>query len=188
MRRLRLLAVGAVTSIFAAFGVVAPAQAAVDYFLEIDGVTGESQDAKFQKAIDVQSYSWGASNDKKGVRLQDVSVSKFVDLASPPLFQRLAQGTTIPSMELIARSAGGEQVIFLRYCFQNVQVSSVSHGGNTGGENPREQVSFAYGAVSEQYSSQDSKGGIDQTVFAGWNATTGQLIPSYPANCGHPGP
>ena len=44
---------------FAALGVVAPAEAAVDYFLEVNGVRGV-EDAKQAKSIDVESFSWGA--------------------------------------------------------------------------------------------------------------------------------
>ena len=175
-------------SIFAALGVVTPAEAAVDYFLEVNGVPGESRDAKFAKSIDVFSYSWGASanSEKKGnrVNLQDLSVSKNVDVASPALFQRLVQGTTIPSVELIARKAGETQLVFLRYCFQDAHVTSISDGGSRGGDTPTENVTFGYAAVSEQYTPQDAKGSGGPSVFAGWNATTGDLIATYPDPCG----
>jgi type VI secretion system secreted protein Hcp len=174
----------AVASVFAAFGVVAPAEAAVDYFLEVNGVQGESQDAKFAKSIDIESYAWGASNGRKGVTLQDLSITKRLDLASPPLFQRLVQGTSIPSMELIGRKAGETQQIFLRFCFQDVQVSSVSQGGGTGGDNPSEHVTFGYTSVSEQYTAGNPDGKTGTTVFAGWNSSTGDLIGTYPNPCG----
>ena len=184
MRRFRLLVLSAVASVFAALGVVAPAEAAVDYFLEVSGVPGESLDAKQAKSIDVRSWSWGASNDKKAIRLSDFHFTHNVDVASPPLFQRLVTGTTIPSAELIGRKAGENQFIFLRLCFENVQVSSIQQAGNSGADVPRESVSFSYGSLSEQYTQQSNTGGIGNTVFAGWNATQGALILTYPANCG----
>jgi len=188
LRRIRLLVTSAVVSIFAALGVVAPAEAAVDYFLEVNGVPGESHDSKFAKSIDVEAYSWGASarSEKKGnaVNLQDLSVSKKVDVASPALFQRLVQGTTIPSAELIARKAGESQLVFLRYCFQDVRVTSISHSGSGGEDSSQENVTFGYAAVSQQYTPQDAKGGGLPSVFAGWNSTTGDLIATYPDPCG----
>src|SRR5436309_614292 len=33
--------------------------AAVDYFLKIDGIEGESQDSKHKNEIDLESFSWG---------------------------------------------------------------------------------------------------------------------------------
>jgi type VI secretion system secreted protein Hcp len=187
LRRFRLLVTSAVVSIFAALGVVAPAEAAVDYFLEINGVPGESQDAKFAKSIDVFDYSWGATadGDRKGstVNLEDLTVTKRVDVASPALFQRLVQGTTIPSVELIGRKAGETQFVFLRYCLQDVQVTSIQHSGSGGEDSSQENVSFAYAAVSQQYTQQNATGG-ESSVFAGWNATTGALIATYPNPCG----
>jgi type VI secretion system secreted protein Hcp len=176
-----------VVSIFAALGVVAPAEAAVDYFLEVNGVPGESTDAKQAKSIDIESFSWGASanTDKKaGVSLHDLSVTKRVYLASPALFQRLVQGTTISSVELIGRKAGETQLIFLRYCLQDVQVTSQQQSGQSAGDNANENVTFRYGSFSQQYTSQNADGKIGQTVFAGWNATTGELIATYPNPCG----
>jgi type VI secretion system secreted protein Hcp len=32
---------------------------AVDYFLKLEGVEGESQDKDYKKQIDVESWSWG---------------------------------------------------------------------------------------------------------------------------------
>jgi type VI secretion system secreted protein Hcp len=172
-----------VASVFAAFGVVAPAEAAVDYFLEVQGVPGESQDAGLSNAIDLQSYSWGASAEKsKPPRLNELSIEHLVDAASPALFQRLVTGTTIPSAELIARKAGETPFTFLRFCFQDVRVTSVQQKGAE--DVPIEQVSFSYGAVSEQYTQQSATGGAGNTVFAGWNATQGALIQTYPASCG----
>ena len=151
-------------SIFAALGVVAPAEAAVDYFLEVNGVPGESTDAKQAKSIDDRVVLLGRLGlaDKKGggVSLHDLSVTKMVDLASPALFQRLVQGTTIPSVELIARTAGEVQLIFLRYCLQDVQVTSISSRPAHGGDNvDRERHVPRTARSRQQYTRQDSKGG-----------------------------
>ena len=34
---------------------------AIDYFLKIKGIQGESKDAKHTNEIDIHSFSWGAS-------------------------------------------------------------------------------------------------------------------------------
>jgi type VI protein secretion system component Hcp len=87
---------------------------------------------------------------------------------------------------LIGRKAGGrEQIVFLRWCFQDVRVSSISQGDSAGGSPaPTENVSFAYGSASQQYTKQSADGSADGTVFAGWNATQGALISTYPTPCG----
>jgi len=35
--------------------------AVVDYFLKIDGIDGESQDSKHKGDIELESFSWGAT-------------------------------------------------------------------------------------------------------------------------------
>jgi type VI protein secretion system component Hcp len=39
---------------------------AVDYFLKIDGIKGESQDSKHGGEIEIQSFSWGATQSLVG--------------------------------------------------------------------------------------------------------------------------
>lgn len=183
MRRLSLLVTITAVTILA---VVPPANAAVDYFLEIDGIPGESQDAQQADSVDVLSFSWGATNSRGRGRtqLQDLQILKNVDVASPVLFQRLAQGTQISSMELLGRRAGGSSKPFLHYCFQGVQVASIQQADTRDSATPTESVSFSYNAVSEQYAPQNANGSVGSSVFAGWNAVTNQLIASYPSLCG----
>src|SRR4051812_1850421 len=66
------------------------------YFLEIDGIKGESTDAKHPGSMAVDSFSWGATHSagQSGggggagkVKFHDVSITKSVDKASPLLFQ-----------------------------------------------------------------------------------------------------
>jgi type VI secretion system secreted protein Hcp len=186
MRRLRLLVTGAVVSVFAALGVAAPAEAATtEYFLEINGISGESQDAKMAKTVDVLSYSWGVSRATGGQpNLGDFNLAKRVDSASPLLLRRMLQNQAIPSMELLARTAGQTQIIKLKYCFQNVLVKSIQHKGSNGDDATLEEVSFAYTSVTESYTKQNTDGTLAPSVFAGWNSTSGTLIQSYPGSCG----
>ena len=183
MRRLRLVATGVVLSLGTTLGVASPA--AADLFLEVQGVPGESQDAQQRNSIDIRSYSWGASGGGEArPALQELAVVKNVDIASPLLFQRLVTGAQIPSVELIARTAGANPFVYLRLCFQDVTVSSIKQSAGTAENVSTENASFSYGAVSQQYSAQTPTGGAGQTVFSGWNATTGTLIQTYPASCG----
>ncbi len=68
---------------------------AVDMFLKINDVTGESKDKVHTKEIDVLSWSWGMSNSGSAhvgggagsgkVNVQDIQVTKYVDSSSPKL-------------------------------------------------------------------------------------------------------
>src|SRR5688500_9491291 len=111
MRRTRLI----VLSVFAALGVVAPTAEGADYFLEINGIPGETLDARQANSADVLAYSWGATRpaptggtggETGRPAMKELTVTKRVDVASPQLFKRLVAGPTIPSMELIGRKPG----------------------------------------------------------------------------------
>ena len=69
--------------------------AAVDYFLKIDGIEGESQDHKHKNEIDVESWSWGETNSGTHaggggggagkVQMQDFHFVMKVNKATPKL-------------------------------------------------------------------------------------------------------
>jgi type VI secretion system secreted protein Hcp len=69
--------------------------AAVDYFLKLDGIEGESHDSKHKNEIDLQSWSWGESQSGTGaaaggsgagkVSMQDFHFVMRVNKASPDL-------------------------------------------------------------------------------------------------------
>ncbi len=108
--------------------------AAVDYFLKIDGITGESTDDKHKGEIDVMSFSWGATNPVTAlagggggagrVQLQPLRIAKTTDSSSPNLFLKCASGAHIKHAVLTARKAGEQPIEFLKITLSDVLVSS----------------------------------------------------------------
>ncbi|MBW0001478.1 MAG: type VI secretion system tube protein Hcp, partial [Verrucomicrobia bacterium] len=94
---------------------------AVDMFLKIATVDGESRDSKHSKEIDVLAWSWGMSNAGSAhvgggagagkVNVQDVSVTKYVDSSSPKLMLACASGTHYDNALLTVRKAGGDSPV-----------------------------------------------------------------------------
>ena len=90
---------------------------AVDMFLKIDGVPGESEDDTHKDEIDVLAWSWGVSQSgtlhagKGGgggkASVQDISVTKYVDSSTPILMKYCASGEHIKNATLVVRKAGG---------------------------------------------------------------------------------
>ena len=89
---------------------------AVDFFLKIEGIPGESKDGKHTGEIDVLAFSWGLSQTGIGntgggsgagkANFQDLSFTHHVDVASTALMYHCASGKHIPSATLVARKAG----------------------------------------------------------------------------------
>ena len=192
MSRSRLVMIGAVVSIVAVFGVAPAAQAAEDYFLVVQtrgapgpAIEGETRDATFSRlrAIELISFDWSAENPATvgsatggagagKAKLNQLTVEKRVDSASAALFLRMAAGAHFPSMELFVRRAGTTGQGHLKYRFATVFVTSVSPSGGAG-EEMRERVTFAYGAVAQSYTRMDANGTVfGSPLTAGWDQVT----------------
>jgi type VI secretion system secreted protein Hcp len=146
---------------------------AVDMFLKIDGVTGESTDERHKGEIDIVSFSWEIApktGDLTGrtarVCAHDISFVKSVDSASPVLISGAIVGTIAPKATLSMRKAGEGQKEFLTIELVNVLVSSVSHAGSNSAGNPIEQftVNFTGGTVT--YKPQKPDGSLGTPVVA----------------------
>jgi type VI secretion system secreted protein Hcp len=143
--------------------------AAVDYFLKIDGIEGESQDNKHQGEIDIESFSWGAKQSGTiavgggggagKVSMQDFHFAMGVNKATPILFLACAQGDHIKNAILTCRKAGKEQQEFLKITMSDVLVSSFQTGGSGAGDVvPTDQISLNFAKIEVEYKEQDATG------------------------------
>lgn len=115
--------------------------AAVDYFLKLTGIPGESADSKHATEIDIESWWWGQSNagtfaaggggGAGKVNMQDFSFVMRVNQASPKLFLACATGQHIQQGVLTCRKAGKEQQEYLKITFTDLLVSSFQTSGGT---------------------------------------------------------
>ena len=153
---------------------------AVDMFLKLDGIDGESTDAKHKGEIDIESFSWGASNSGSAahgggagagkVSMQDFSFTTRVNRASPKLFLACATGQHIKSALLTIRGSGREQAEFLKVTMSDVLVSSYKQDGSSeGDEVPTDQISMNFSKIQVSYSSQRPDGSLDSAATAGWD-------------------
>jgi type VI secretion system secreted protein Hcp len=153
--------------------------AAVDYFLQISGVEGESTDAKHKGWLDVDSWSWGESQTGGGgsgggggagkVSMQDFHFVTKVRKASPKLFLACAGGQHLKEAKLVARKAGKGQQEFLSWTFSDLLVSSYQTGGHEGTEVPVDQVSLNFAKIKVEYRAQKSDGSLEPAISAGWD-------------------
>jgi type VI secretion system secreted protein Hcp len=154
--------------------------AAVDYFLMVAGIAGESQDDKHKREIDLESWSWGASQAGTSpagggggagkVSMQDFHFVMKVNKATPKLILACAKGDHIPKSVLTCRKAGGNQEEFLKYTFSDVLISSYQTGSSGGSDIvPTEQISFNYAKMEVEYKEQKADGTLGGAVKAGWD-------------------
>lgn len=143
---------------------------AVDTFLKIDGIPGESTDDKHKEWIEVLSYSSGVSQMGSGDRStggaatggrcnhQDFSIVKELDKTSPTLDLFCCNGNHIKKVALELCRATGDKTKYMEYIMEDVIISSVSIGGGGGGL-PTESVTFNYGKITWNYIQTDHETG-----------------------------
>jgi type VI secretion system secreted protein Hcp len=158
----------------------------VDYFLKIDGIQGESLDAKHKGAIDLESFSWGEVASGVGqigggggagkVQVEDLHIVMKMNKASPLLLLACASGKHLKQAVLTARKAGKAQLEFLVFKFSDLLVSSYHTGGSIDVE-PTDQVSFNFARIQVEYRPQKADGSLDTPVQAGWDAKNNKKIP-----------
>jgi type VI secretion system secreted protein Hcp len=160
---------------------------AVDYFLKIDGVPGESSDAKHKGEIQLDSFGWGETSPGGAgpgggvgagkVQMQDLVVTMAVSKASPKLMLACATGKHHKEAVLTARRAAGKaQQEFLVFKFKEVVVTSYQLGGSELGDAPMDQVSLGFSTIQMEYSPQKADGSLDTPVKAGWDLKQNKAI------------
>lgn len=152
---------------------------AVDMFIKIGSIEGESQDAKHAKDIDVLAWSWGASNSgtthmgggggSGKVNVQDLSLTKYVDKASPNLFKAVCNGEHIPEATLVVRKAGKTPLEYIKIKMNDILVSSYSTGGSGGEDRLTENVTLNFAKVEVVYTPQKKDGSGEPAVTQSWD-------------------
>jgi type VI secretion system secreted protein Hcp len=161
--------------------------AAVDYFLKIDGIAGESLDSKHAGEIEIEQWSWGANNSGSmahgggggagKVVMQDFSFSMREYKASPLLMLACASGQHIKSAQLTCRKAGTEQQEFLTIKFSDLLVSAFQTGGSAMGDIvPIDNISLNFSKIEYEYKSQKADGTLDSPAKAGWDVKTNKKV------------
>src|SRR3989440_5768122 len=159
--------------------------AAVDYFLKVDGIEGESADSAHKTEIDLESWSWGAQQAGGSavgggggagkVAMQDFHFTMGVNKASPALFLSCAQGDHIKNATLTCRKAGKEQQEFMKVTMSDVLVSSFQTGGSGGGDVvPTDQISLNFAKIEVEYKEQDASGKLTGSGKKGFDLKQGK--------------
>ena len=147
---------------------------AVDYFLKVDGIQGESKADDHKDEIDVLSFSWGATQSGTfggaggKVAMQDFHFTMLHSKASPALMLACAQGDHIKNAILTCekkRKDGKEQQDFLIITLHDCLVSSYQTGGSAGGNViPTDQITLNFAKIEHEYKEQDAKGALAGSV------------------------
>ncbi|MFT3858197.1 MAG: type VI secretion system tube protein Hcp [Aquabacterium sp.] len=152
---------------------------AVDMFIKIGDIKGESKDGSHGDEIDVLAWSWGLSQSGTAhtgtgsgagkVNVQDLSLTKWVDSSSTALMMASCKGTHIKEAKLTVRKAGDKPLEYIKITLTDVIVSSVQTGGSGGEDRLTENVVLNFGKFKVEYTIQAKEGGAGATSTVAWD-------------------
>lgn len=160
---------------------------AVDAYLQLEGIKGESSDSAHQGWIEIDNVYWSVLQPKSGVsstggghtaervEMTDITFSKVSDLATPILLQTCAQGRTIPKgkLEFMRADSAGKPIKYFEIELENVLIGGVTPSLNGGG-GLTESIALKFGKVKWKYTQQKIGGGAGGNTSGGWNLQTNQ--------------
>ena len=147
------------------------AQAANDYFLQIDGVPGESTDKDHKDWIDIESFSWGLTlitsagggGGTGKASFSDLAWTQHVDVSTPKWFLAVATGKHVKTVTLdVVKVNGGRNDSFFQMIFNDTLGSSLHISG--GGDLFASASMTSGDTVKLRYRPQDDKGGFGAWV------------------------
>jgi|SRR5712692_1358321 len=152
---------------------------AVDMFLKLDGIKGESADDKHKGEIHIESFSWGMNQTGTHgagggggagkVSVHDISITKFVEKSSCDLMYHCASGKHIPSGLITVRKAGEKPLEYLKIKLTDILVSSVLESGHGGGDKLTEAVTLNFAKFQVDYQEQKQDGSGTPAGSMGWD-------------------
>lgn len=152
---------------------------AVDMFLKLDNLKGESQDATHKDAIQILAWSWGMTQNGTmhigtgggagKVSVQDLSITKYIDSSTHALIDACCNGKHFDQAVVIVRKAGEKPLEYLKITMKQVLISSISTGGSGGEDRLTENISLNFAQFKAEYTPQTGKGSGGGSLSAEYN-------------------
>ncbi|MEW7851145.1 type VI secretion system tube protein TssD [Massilia aurea] len=155
---------------------------AIDVYLQLDGIKGESSDSQHAGWIECSMIDWMISQPKSATspsagghtaercEHSSLALRKVSDLATPILLQYCSMGKTIPSarLEFFRADGLGARVKYFDIVLANVLIGEVAPEVSEG-DVLSEHVSLKYSKVQWRYTQQKVSGGTAGLTAGGWD-------------------
>ncbi len=125
---------------------------ALDMFLSVDGIRGESVSASRRGWIDVTSYQLSSSRPLGATEpvIDEIVTTQPVDASTTFLFKAFANGSVIPNVVFEAQKSGAAQVV-QRITLSNARVTSVRQHLAQTGDGPTQQIGWRFASIKIEY-------------------------------------
>ncbi|HET6280297.1 MAG TPA: type VI secretion system tube protein Hcp [Polyangia bacterium] len=152
---------------------------AVDMFMKIDDVEGETSSKEFPKNIDVISWNWGMTQSGSAqtgtgagsgkVNVHDLTFTKYIDSSTHNLMKMCCNGKHFKLATLTVRKAGGTPLPYLVIKLHDGLISGVHTGGNGGDDRFTENVTLNFAKFEVSYTPQGAGAIPGGTKDTAWN-------------------
>lgn len=161
---------------------------AIDVYLQIDGIKGESQDDKHKDWIECTTVNWGVSQPRSATAStggghtaercehQEIALTKLADLASPILLQTCSAGKTIPKakLEFMRADGQGERIKYFEIELENVLIGGIKPSVAEGSI-IQEAVGLKFSKIKWKYTQQKVTGGAGGNTSGGWDLAANKV-------------
>ena len=155
---------------------------AIDVYLQIDGIKGESADSAHLGWIEISSANWGVVQPRStsastggGLTAErcehrTLSFSKLADIASPVLMQTCSTGKTIAKakLEFMRADSNGKPVKYYEVELENVMIASMDQVIGEG-MLLHDDIGLRFSKVKWKYTQQKISGGCGGCTTGGWD-------------------
>ena len=161
---------------------------AIDVYLQIDGIKGESTDDRHKEWIECKSVHWGMLQPKSATAStggghtaercehEEITLKKLADLSSPILLQTCSAGKTIPKakLEFMRADGQGERIKYFEIELENVLIGAVEPSVKEGSI-IQEKVGLKFSKIKWKYTQQKIGGGSGGNTSGGWDLAANKV-------------
>lgn len=161
---------------------------AIDVYLQIEGIKGESSDSAHQGWIELTSAHWGVTQPRSAsvstsgghsaerCEHRTLSISKVADLASPILMQHCSMGKTIPKakLEFMRADGDGKPIKYYEVELENVMIANIEQIAS-GGSILHDSLGLRFAKIKWKYTQQKIGGGAGGATVGGWDLAANKV-------------
>lgn len=156
----------------------------VVFFLDLNGIVGESVKVGYEEQCEIKSWNWGASHGgtlhtgsgggQTGlVSGGDISISKNVDVATPDLAQAITTGRIFPSGTITSVKDAGSQNPLAFHVITLSSVKLTSYATGVEGDDITEYLTLHFRGMQIEYRKQANAGSGEGSSTMKYNFATG---------------
>lgn len=161
---------------------------AIDVYMQIEGIKGESKDDNHRDWIECLAWNAGLNQPRSAsastagghtaerVEFEMVTIRKLADLSSPILMQHCAMGKVLPKItfQFMRADGNGKPITYLEVVLTNAIIGTF-HPGIETGSFFHEQVGFHFAKMNMKYTQQLVGGGAGGSTVGGWDLAANKV-------------